>query len=268
MATSSKKKNRKLRRQVRKTLGALFMASAVAVAAIPVQDVSALDYPVQTETNKKIKVLNYTSASNKAGAVHEKLSDYTKGNIQYAVENWGSEVEEYLQSTVPYVDPSSNIYTTSDGMFQFAFVKPSTDEADEVAVILGANVNQLPNNYLEIPDSVDAYRKYTATSTSSGYCAVNREGEFLYYKTRGQKFDSNSYPLYTVPEFNNGKGPNNETSGDLGYYEWPENRLTAKRDDDGNITGYVFIYSYKTEPTPVPESSPEEIPPSETVSVE
>ena len=41
MAKSTKKKNRKLRKQIRKTVGALFMASAIVVAAVPVQDVEA-----------------------------------------------------------------------------------------------------------------------------------------------------------------------------------------------------------------------------------
>lgn len=36
-----KKKNRRMRRQIRKTIGALLMVSAITVAAIPVPDVSA-----------------------------------------------------------------------------------------------------------------------------------------------------------------------------------------------------------------------------------
>lgn len=272
MAKSSKKKNRKLRRQVRKTIGALFMASAVAVAAIPVQDVSALDYPATNDTTAKVKVLNYSGPSTTSNT-YEELSDYTNGYSGTGVtitldDSMNTNVESYLQSTVPFVDPSSTIYTTPDGMFQFAFVKPNINAADEVAVILGANVNQLPNNYLEIPDSVDAYRKYTATSTSSGYCAVNRDGEFLYYKTRVQKTDNNGYPLYTVPSYDNGKGPNGEEGEGGNAYEWPENRLTAKRDSNGNITGYVYSHSYETNPTPIPSSSPEVIPPKETVTDE
>ena len=40
-AKETKVKNLRLRRRIRKTVGALFMASAVAVAAIPVQDIVA-----------------------------------------------------------------------------------------------------------------------------------------------------------------------------------------------------------------------------------
>ena len=39
MTKVTKKKNRKLRRQIRKTVGALFMISAIVVAAVPVPDV-------------------------------------------------------------------------------------------------------------------------------------------------------------------------------------------------------------------------------------
>ena len=38
---TTKKKNLKLRRQIRKTVGALFMVSAIVVAAIPVPDIEA-----------------------------------------------------------------------------------------------------------------------------------------------------------------------------------------------------------------------------------
>ncbi len=39
--SAAKKKNRKLKRQIRKTVGALLMVSAIAVAAVPVPDISA-----------------------------------------------------------------------------------------------------------------------------------------------------------------------------------------------------------------------------------
>ena len=52
MAKEMKKKNRKLKRQVRKTIGGLFMASAIVVAALPVQDVAANP----SETTKPNKV--------------------------------------------------------------------------------------------------------------------------------------------------------------------------------------------------------------------
>lgn len=47
---STKKKNLKLRRQIRKTMGALFMVSAIVVAAIPVQDLAAENLKVDEIT--------------------------------------------------------------------------------------------------------------------------------------------------------------------------------------------------------------------------
>ena len=44
-------KSRRMRRRIRKTLGALFLASAIAVAAIPVDDLQA-----DTPTNYKMGV--------------------------------------------------------------------------------------------------------------------------------------------------------------------------------------------------------------------
>lgn len=200
MTKVAKKKNRKLRRQIRKTIGALLMVSAIVVAAIPVTGVNAdesgngiaaqaVSYPDET----RIKVVNYTDAN---------MSSYDQVNGADAPVSW--------QSKVPFVDQSASIYTTGTSgnvNFQFAFVRPA-GEADQVAVILGATINNLPNNSLIIPETVDAYKKYTANTTSTGYCAVNRSDEFLYYKTRTQKEND-----YGEPLFKSSKNPGNPTIG-------------------------------------------------------
>ena len=200
MTKVAKKKNRKLRRQIRKTIGALLMVSAIVVAAIPVTGVNAdesgngiaaqaVSYPDET----RIKTVNYTDAN---------MSSYDQVNGADAPVSW--------QSKVPFVDQSASIYTTGTSgnvNFQFAFVRPA-GEADQVAVILGATINNLPNNSLIIPETVDAYKKYTANTTSTGYCAVNRSDEFLYYKTRTQKEND-----YGEPLFKSSKNPGNPTIG-------------------------------------------------------
>lgn len=85
-------------------------------------------------------------------------------------------------------------------MFQFAYIKPSATATNEVAVILGANVEGLPEGNLRIPAMVDAYKKYTANQTGTGYCAVNRKGEFLYYMDSAQAIDSTTKSgIYLVP---------------------------------------------------------------------
>ena len=171
------------------------MVSAIVVAAIPVTGVNAdesgngiaaqaVSYPDETV----IKVVNY---KDKTMTSYE----YLKGT-QSAPSDW--------QSKVPFVDSSVPIYTTGTSgnvNFQFAFVTPSSTAGDQVAVILGATINNLPNNSLTIPEQVDAYKKYTANTTSTGYCAVNRSDKFLYYKTESQKLDDNKMGLYMVDSY-------------------------------------------------------------------
>ncbi len=105
MKKGVKKKNRKLRRQIRKTIGALFMASAITVAAIPVQDVSA-DPGV---TNEKIKVAVYVGDAKQG--VHQ-------ADVKYGFE-----------SVVPYVIDAKGdinnqvIYSSGDGLFKFAYIR-------------------------------------------------------------------------------------------------------------------------------------------------
>ena len=226
----TKTKNIRLRRQIRKTIGALFMASAVTVAALPVQDVRAVD--PTTAAGHKVQVLNYSDSNMKS---YEALKNDTGANL--------SSVESVLRSAVPFVDTSATIYTTGDGMFQFAFVKPSATAADEVAVILGANVTSLPGNSLTIPKTVDAYKKYTANTTSTGYCAVSRKGEYLYYMKSVQKEDDSHFPLYSVPALKGTADDKEYTTFQLvkkgeaedGTVSYVFQKDNGKRDDDGNI---------------------------------
>lgn len=172
----TKKQNRKLKRQVRKTVSALLMVTAITVAAVPVPEVSAsIDV-----SPKRVAVVNYENSS---------MTSYEKIDGKEAPATWNS--------TVPYVDENATIYTTGDGMFQFAYIRPSSTDGDEVAVVLGANVTNLPNGKLDIPDTVDAYKKYTANTTSTGYVAVSRNNKFLYYIKKVHK-TVGGYKIYEV----------------------------------------------------------------------
>ena len=172
----TKKTNRKLKRQVRKTMGALLMMTAITVAAVPVPEVSA---SIDVDP-KRVAVVNYTDST---------MTSYEDIDGKEAPATWNS--------TVPYVDENATIYTTGDGMFQFAYIRPSSTDGDEVAVILGANVTNLPGGNLDIPDTVDAYKKYTANTTSTGYVAVSRNNKFLYYIKEEHKTVS-GYKVYEV----------------------------------------------------------------------
>lgn len=156
MTKVAKKKARRLGRTIRKTLGTLFLISALVVAAIPVdylqaegEDVPNVDVPITTYTSPEITV---------------DIFDY-----------------------IPQVDTNATIYSTGDGMFQFAYVSEDgkEDSATRVAVILGyQSIGELEGRRLVIPNTVDAYLKFSSSDgTTTGYAAVNKKGEFLYYKT-------------------------------------------------------------------------------------
>ena len=144
------KKFRQLKKRIRKTLGTLFLVSAIAVAAIPVE------------------------------------------NLQAQIT--GTKVSADL-SNIPTVGSGEKIYTTGDGIFQFAYVNDNSG-ANKVAVILGYQSGYLSNGNLTLPNTVDAYSKYTdSQGTAAGYVAVGQNGAFLFYSQdiiTGYD-DSNSY---------------------------------------------------------------------------
>lgn len=176
-----KKKNRRLKKQVRKTLGALFMASAITVAAIPVQDVSA--NPTVEEKNKVIVSSTHATKYNASG-------------------------ESEYKSTIPYAqdrtdDKEKIVYTSGDGTFQFVYMRPVESDPNKVAVLLGYNAGVLMESSLTIPEQLEAYKKYTDNVTSEGYCLVSKKDEFLYYETKVQQKDSNGNLLYYVVNYIN-----------------------------------------------------------------
>ncbi|MCM1569553.1 MAG: leucine-rich repeat protein [Roseburia sp.] len=144
----TKKKNRRVKRTVRKTLGALFMASAIAVAAIPVENLRA-DNP----------------------------------GDDYSV---GVDIED---GHIPLVDEKATIYTTGDGLFQFAYTDEST-VGNRGAVILGYGGGMREGGVLTIPNEVDAYQKYPLNSDKEyGFCLVSKGGDYLFYEEITDKTD-------------------------------------------------------------------------------
>ena len=202
MKKGVKKKNRKLRRQIRKTIGALFMASAITVAAIPVQDLGAA--PNVTE---KIKVA-VTS---------------TQGEVQSA--------EQGYSSVVPYVAEATGdtknqvIYTSGDGLFKFAYIRGGTG-----AVIL--DYNDLGNNpEVTIPATLEAYRSYSENYQGvEYYCLVSANDELMGYKLRDQPLveESTGRPYYRTTD----RSPNGI---DIENIE----KITDIRQDD---KGFYILY--------------------------
>ncbi len=168
-AVKKKGKNRRLKRSIRKTLGALFLASAMAVAAIPTEGLQAADGDAPAVNNGR------------------SISEDIFGNHK-----------------MPEVDSSATIYTypmEGTGVtFRFAYVEPSTGKEEtesRVAVILGyTQIGNLAEGTLRIPDTMEAYRKYSLTSTDTGSVAVNMDNQFLYYLRKEPLLDVNGQPIY------------------------------------------------------------------------
>lgn len=158
MAKNTNKKKAK-KGSVRRTIGALFMATAVLVAAIPVENLGAAESTGPTELKVTVDVNN---------------------------------------CRIPVVDDDETIYTTGDGRFQFAYVSTNDDSSiNKVAVILGYDGRPLEDGRLVIPDTVDAYLKYSHNEGSGvGYCAVSKDGHFLFYETKVQAIDENGNLMF------------------------------------------------------------------------
>ena len=169
MAKAIKKKNRRLKKTVRKTLGTLFLISAIIVAAIPVENLQAAGPSDPPEITVDIK-----------------------------------------DCKIPYVNRNETIYTTGDGQYQFAYVSPKNASTNnKVAVILGYNGGQLANGALTIPDTVDAYLKYSDNlGTTSGYVAVGKQENFLFYSMEEPVRDSAGNIIYVdIPRVDSDGNP-------------------------------------------------------------
>lgn len=165
-------KHRRLKRSVRRTLGAILLISALVVAAIPVDNLQASTVNQARGTGKKVTLYLYS----------DKDSTHT------------------TRSNIPDVSSTEQIYTTGDGRFQFAYVYPAgATGGPKIAVILGYQKGgNLDGGVLEIPNTVDAFMKYSNVSTNSGYAAVNKEGEFLYYQDYEYVTDIYGNPVYEL----------------------------------------------------------------------
>ena len=117
---NEKKKNFRLKRQLRKTLGCLFMVSALVVTAIPVE-------PMEAATG-----------------------GWSTGSGGYPFVSSES-------TAIPEIKPGTPIYQTEDGNFRFAYVDQNGNydagsDQNKSAVIVGFEKGQtLPGGNLTIP---------------------------------------------------------------------------------------------------------------------
>lgn len=160
MSKAVKKKARRLKRTIRRTLGTLFLISALVVAAIPVDNLQASGVDTLADARSR-------DNRNPASLVEPK------------------------SDAIPEVKSDSKIYTTEDTKLQFAYVEENTNTgADKpwAVVLVGFGSGYVEGETLTIPDAVDAYRQYTENQgQSSGYVAVGRNGNFLFYRRTEEK---------------------------------------------------------------------------------
>ena len=178
MTKGTRKTNRRLKKTVRKTLGTLFLISAIVVAAIPTEGLRA-------EEDAVAQVAGHThAATHTSGSVKYKVSIRKDATEKAADLKAGSNVPT-MDSLIPVVPSGTTIYTTStnaDGSnYQFAYMAVNGVWS---AILLGYNKdNTLPNNTLTIPNKVNAYIQPTGNlGTGNGYVAANIKGEPLYYE--------------------------------------------------------------------------------------
>ena len=177
MTKGTRKTKRRLKKTVRKTLGTLFLISAIVVAAIPTEGLRA-EGEISTQATGHNHATTHSGADYK---VSVRRTQQDKSNDLLA----GSSAP-VMEDLIPTVPSTATIYTTGtldDGSsYQFAYMNNGDDW---FAILLGYNKeNNLPNNTLTIPNTVSAYIQPTGNlGTGNGYVAASQSGEPLYYES-------------------------------------------------------------------------------------
>ena len=192
MTKGTKKTNRRLKKTVRKTLGTLFLISAIVVAAIPTEGLRAEEDAVAQAAHSHVDT--HTGAEYKVSIrrnAAEKKSDLLAGS---GIPTMDTLIPELPADTTIYTTGTSN---TDGSNYQFAYIQDGNDWS---AILLGYNKNNtLPNNALTIPNTVDAYIQPTGNlGSGNGYVAANRLGKPLYYEattTHTREVDDTSKPI-------------------------------------------------------------------------
>ena len=174
-AKETKVKNLRLRRRIRKTVGALFMASAVAVAAIPVQDIEA-------ETLK-------------ADSVND-----TRNNISYNSANHDISYDMQTALSGPGAQtPNTSYYVRDNGgtwslNWQFKYYVVQVNNAN------AAIISDYNDTFQESEINIDSYTSneymtvskrefdnFYNTGTGSQKTSFAYDPDYLNYNSSGQK---------------------------------------------------------------------------------
>lgn len=261
-----KKPRRKMKKQVRRTLGGVLLASAVAVAAIPTPDAQATPKTTAVLAEGDAEKIKISVSNNHSTQYTADTSDAAK---QYYA-NYLDGAGEYT-SSVPFATDSTDskekiVYISETGLFQFVYMEPAPNQ-NKVAVILGYTGNE---DTLTIPDKFQAYRKYTDTVTmqTGVNCLMSANDEFLFYvDIRDKVIDGYTYYTVTVDEDSTFPQKNSDgTYTDVALLAGQTIEVNNSdayignfRDDDGDGV-YDHFRTFKevteeviVEPTPTPD---------------
>nr|WP_300878843.1 leucine-rich repeat protein [uncultured Acetatifactor sp.] len=153
MSKTVKKKSRRMWRTVRKTLGTLFLVSALVIAAIPVDG---------------LRAANGTSTGSDGDGRDNKYS-------------WIPECE--VPSIKDIEGGNPQIYVDRDQNLEFVYGKIANNW---YVIITGYNGGLVTEGTLTIPDEISAYKRYNPNQGGTGYAAVGRMGNFLFYRATVQ----------------------------------------------------------------------------------
>lgn len=250
MAEVTKKKgSRRLKRSVRRTLGTLFLVSALAVAAVPTEG-------LQRE----------------AQAFVDTPSVYTSDLTWEKVKNGAGG----YSSAIPLIKKSdfADIYTDETGKFQFAwldslkghqgdwYVGGSADPSG--AMILRYEKGNNDDSTLVIPETVSAFASY-ATNQGTNDVAVSQNHEVLYYMSKEYKVNTETetetdtdgnvigtktlYVSYEEPTFD----LCNRTT--ISNWEWKEVDTENHRDKNGRTREQYMNHDFYYRVTNLPSDA-------------
>jgi len=239
-----KKKNRRLKRSVRRTLGTLFLVSALAVAAIPTEGLQSEVQAGDTTTSVYKSDLNWETQKNGAA--------YT--------------------SAIPLITNTAfaDIYTDETGKFQFAWLDSLKGKTGEYkggsedpsgAMILRYEGGTSDGGTLVIPEKVSAFASY-ATNQGANDVAVSQSHEILYYMSTEYRINTHTeeikdsegkvvdtkviYDGYQAPAFDLCQ------RSEIGSWQWKEVNAETHTDKNGRTREqymrHDFYYRLATAP--------------------
>ncbi|MCR5802516.1 MAG: leucine-rich repeat domain-containing protein, partial [Lachnospiraceae bacterium] len=206
---------RRMKKQVRKTFGALFLAAAIGVAMIPTRSIEGGE----------------AQAANSCNGAN--INEYYILKQAPSTPNANTPTSE-----IPFVNPSTTVYTTGDMHFMFAYVNAAgvdaTGDTNKFAIILGYDPSGAVDSSgnLVIPEYVQSYKKL---SDAEGYCLANVSGEYLYYRfLDSYEFSIKVADGATNPIESNTTYYQKYSVGDQTYYDFLQPYVPeAKRENPG-----------------------------------